>query len=70
MSIKFIDKKKLGSKVIIQAKGAQMVAFLNGDPAGQDAHFKFWVMSYGFRLKDYPNLGLKIVLCLACTTLS
>lgn len=62
----FVDKKKAGSKVITQAKGAQIVAFLNGDAAGQDAHFKFWVKSRGFRLMDYPTLGLKSVLCLPC----
>ena len=62
----FVEKKKPSSKVITQAKGAQIVAFLNGDAAGQDAHFKFWVKSCGFCLMDYPTLGLKSVMCLPC----
>ena len=60
----FLDKKKVGSKVITKAKGALITAFLSEDTAGKDAHFKFWVKSRDFRLMDYPALGLGKVLCL------
>ena len=63
-------EKKKGSKVISREKGKEIAAYLSA--AGKDhkvtvkadPHFKFWVKSRGFRLLDYPALGLKNVLCL------
>ena len=66
LSSSFVQKKKSGSKVISRAKGEEIVAYLSaaGEDVKVDAHFKFWVKSRGFRLLDYPVLGLKNVLCL------
>ncbi len=60
----FLDQKKAGSKVMTRSRGAEVTAFLTGATPAQDAHFKFWVKYRGFRLMEYPALGLKNVLCL------
>ena len=54
----FLDMKKVGSKVITKTKCALITAFLSGDTAGKDVHFKFWVKSRDFQLMDYRALGL------------
>ena len=56
-------RKKARSKVIDRSKGAEVVAYLGGENAAPDAHFKYWVKCRGFQLMDYPALGLKQVLC-------
>ena len=60
----FVEKKKNGSKVITRGRGAQISEYLSGSRSVEDSHFKFWVKSRGFKLMDYPVLGLKNVLCL------
>ena len=50
----FVEKRKNGSKVITRSKGAEITANLSGPKSVEDAHFKFWVKSRGFRLMDYP----------------
>ena len=51
--------------MLTRSRGAEIVAYLSGDHAGEtSAHFKFWVKSRGFLLMDYPVLGLSNVLCL------
>ena len=54
----FVQTKKTGSKVLTRSRGAEIVAYLSGDHAGEtSAYFKFWVKSRGFLLMDYPILG-------------
>ena len=66
----FMQTKKMGSNVLTRSRGAQIVAYLVGESDGgktsalTSAHFKLWVKSRGFRLMDYPVLGLSNVLCL------
>ena len=60
----FVQQKKNGSKVMARSRGAEITAHLSGSKESDDSHFKFWVKSRGFRLMDYPVLGLKKVLCL------
>ena len=63
----FVKQKKSRSKVITRSRGDKIVTCLKGLSAA-DAHFKFWVKSRGFRVMDYPTLGLKDVLCLPVKT--
>ena len=60
----FVQTKKMGSKVLTRSRGAEIVAYLSRDSGKTSAHFKFWVKLRGFRLMDYPVLGLSNVLCL------
>ena len=61
-------EKKKGSKVISREKGKEIAAYLSVADKDHkvtvkaDPHFKFWVKSRGFRLLDYPALGMKNVL--------
>ena len=51
--------------MVTRSRGAEIATYLAGSvDAVQDAHFKFWVKSRGFKLMDYLVLGLKNVLCL------
>lgn len=52
------------SKTITKDKGEHIKRILNGDISGADPSFKHWVIRKGFKLIDYPLLGLKQVLCL------
>ena len=63
---KYLDEKAGStSRVMTKSRGAEIVEFLEGkDEKLCDAHFKLWVKSHGFRVMDYPALGLKDVLCL------
>ena len=63
----FMKEKKSGSKVITRSRGDKIVACLKGHSAA-DAHLKFWVISHGFRVMDYPTLDLKDVLCIPAKT--
>lgn len=60
--------KKAGSKTITRSKGDRIVSFLTGRSTSEDAHFRFWVKSRGFKLMDYPALGLKDILCIPVKT--
>ena len=64
----FLEQRKAGSKVITKSRGDDIAAYLTGAGEMADAHFKFWVKSRGFRVMDYPALGLKSVLCLPAKT--
>ena len=58
--------KSLNSKTVSREKGEKVVKHLKGElPAiDTDAVFKHWISRKGFKLVDYPPLGLKDVLCL------
>ena len=60
----FLLTKKAGSKTICPSKGDKIISFLSGESTGEDTHFRSWVKSCGFRLMDYPALGLKNILCM------
>lgn len=59
-------EKCLNSKTVSKEKGEKVVKYLKGElPATEiDAVFKHWISRKGFKLVDYPPLGLKDVLCL------
>ena len=63
LSEKFLTGKNSGSKTITKSKGEVIVKMLKGGD-GKDPKLKFWIKNKGFRLMDYPALGLKDVLCL------
>ena len=50
-----MEKRKIGSKVITRTKGAKITAYLSGLKSVEDANFKFWVKSRGFKLMHYRN---------------
>ena len=52
------------SKTITKSKGDQIIKFLSGAVSVPDPMFKHWVIKKGFKLVDYPVLGLKQVLCI------
>ena len=52
------------SKTITKEKGEHIKGVLTGELTSADASFKHWVIKKGFKLIDYPLLGLKQVLCL------
>ena len=60
---KFANGKST-SKTITREKGQQITSYLKGDIPPPDPTFKHWVSKKGFKLLDYPILGLKNVLCL------
>ena len=60
---KFANRKST-SKTITREKGQQITSYLKGDIPLPDPTFKHWVSKKGFKLLDYPILGLKNVLCL------
>jgi len=60
---KFANGKST-SKTITREKGQQITSYLKGDIPPPDPQFKHWVSKKGFKLLDYPILGLKNVLCL------
>lgn len=68
LATKFPIEKKTGSKVITRSRGEDIRAYLSGATEAKDAHFKFWVKSRGFRVMNFPALGLKDVLCLPAKT--
>ena len=51
----FVERRKNWSKVITRTKGAEITAYLSGLKSVEDAHFKVWVKSRGFKLMDYRN---------------
>ena len=64
----FLSAMKTGSKILTRSQGEEVKTILSGATPAKDAHFKFWVKSRGFRLTDYPALGLHNVLCLPAKT--
>ena len=61
----FVEGKTKGSKVVTCSRGAEIATYLaRSVDAVQDARFKFWVQSCGFKLMDYPVLVLKNILYL------
>jgi hypothetical protein len=64
----FSAEKKVGSKVLTRRQVEEVKAYLCGAAPAKDAHFKHWVRSRGFRLVDYPVLGLHNVVCLPAKT--
>ena len=60
----FLSGKKVGSKVLTRSQGELVKSFLSGAAPAKDDHFKFWVKSRGFRVTDYPTLGLHNILCI------
>ena len=58
-----LQPKYPGSKTITRSKGVNIVSYLTGRSIDEDDHFRFWVKSRGFKVMDYPALGLQNILC-------
>ena len=58
-------EKCINSKTVSAEKGGKVIKHLKGDLPEEDCDpvFKHWVHRKGFKLVDYPPLGLKDVLC-------
>ena len=60
----FVEKRRNGSKVITRTKGTEITAYLSDLKSMEDAHFKFWVKSRGFKLNGLSSASLSAFDCI------
>ena len=62
--VQYLRARLSPSKTITKEKGEHIKKVLNREDTAADPVFKHWVTKKGFKLIDYPVLGLQQVLCL------